>query len=102
MSVITSLGNASAAMAGQSIRLARQFDRMDADQSGSISLDELKAAGQKLPPRHNKPAPDLEALFCKIDADANGGLTAEELKAHPGTMVETGLALLRIQQAATR
>jgi Ca2+-binding EF-hand superfamily protein len=100
MSVIRSLGNASAAMAGQSIRLAHQFDKMDTDKGGSISLDEFKAAGQKVPARQNKPASDLEALFNKIDADGDGGLTAEELKAYHRTMVETGLALLKIQQAA--
>lgn len=53
------------------------FKKLDADSSGSISLEEFKAA-----PRAQKDPDKADAIFKKIDKDANGELSADEFKSH--------------------
>ena len=53
----------------------KQFEKIDADKNGSISLEELKA-GSKDPAK-------AEKNFTKLDADKNGALSLEEYSAAP-------------------
>ena len=53
------------------------FKKLDADSSGSVSLDEFKAA-----PRAQKNPERAEGVFKKIDEDSDGALTLEEFKSH--------------------
>ena len=51
----------------------KQFEKLDADKNGSISLEEFKAKSK---------TPDTaDAKFAKIDADKNGSLSLEEWSA---------------------
>ena len=52
-----------------------QFNKLDADKNGSISLEELKAKS-KTPEQADK-------KFKKLDADKNGSLSLEEWSAGP-------------------
>jgi len=50
-----------------------QFDKLDADKSGSISLEEYKAKSK---------TPDTaDAKFAKLDTDKNGSVSLEEWSA---------------------
>ncbi len=53
------------------------FAKLDADSSGSISLDEFKAG-----PRAAENPEKAAEIFAKIDADSDGSVTLEEFKAH--------------------
>ena len=53
------------------------FKKLDADNSGGISLEEFKAS-----PRAQQNPARAEEIFNKIDADDNGSITLEEFKAH--------------------
>ena len=49
---------------------AKQFEKIDADKNGSISLEEYKAKSK---------TPDTaDAKFAKLDTDKNGSLSLEE------------------------
>ena len=51
----------------------KQFDKLDADKNGSISLEEFKAASK---------TPDkADAKFAKLDTDKNGSVSLEEFSA---------------------
>jgi len=51
----------------------KQFEKLDADKNGSISLEEFKAKSK---------TPDTaDAKFAKIDADKNGSVSLEEWSA---------------------
>ena len=53
------------------------FKKLDANNDGSISLEEFKAG-----PRAQKDPAKAEEIFKKIDADGDGKVTLEEFKAH--------------------
>ena len=53
------------------------FEKLDADSSGSVSLEEFKAA-----PRAKEEPAKAEEIFKKIDKDGNGELSLEEFKSH--------------------
>jgi Ca2+-binding EF-hand superfamily protein len=61
-------------------RVAKNFDRIDADKSGTITLDEIRTsahtAAQKMRAQH-------EAKFAAADKDHDGTLDPEEAKALP-------------------
>jgi len=48
---------------------AKQFEKLDADKNGAVTLEEYKARSKK---------PDADARFAKIDADKNGTVSLEE------------------------
>jgi len=51
----------------------KQFDKLDADKNGSISLEEFKAASK---------TPDTaDKKFARLDADKNGSVSLEEFSA---------------------
>ena len=51
----------------------KQFDKLDADKNGSVSLEEFKATHKK---------PDIaDKQFARLDADKNGSISLEELSA---------------------
>lgn len=52
------------------------FKKLDADSSGTVSLEEFKAG-----PRAKEHPEKAEEIFKKIDADSSGGITFEEFKA---------------------
>jgi Ca2+-binding EF-hand superfamily protein len=51
----------------------KQFDKIDADKNGSISLEEMKAA--------SKDPAKAEKNFARIDTDKNGAVSPEEFNA---------------------
>ncbi len=51
------------------------FKKLDADSSGTVSLEEFKAG-----PRAKENPEKAEEIFKKIDADSSGGITFEEFK----------------------
>jgi hypothetical protein len=52
---------------------AKQFEKLDADKNGAISLEEYKAKSK---------TPDTaDAKFAKLDADKNGSVSLEEWSA---------------------
>ena len=53
------------------------FKKLDADSSGSVSLEEFKAS-----PRAKENPEKAEEMFKKIDKDGNGELSLEEFKSH--------------------
>jgi hypothetical protein len=53
------------------------FKKLDADASGSVSLEEFKAS-----PRAQQNPARAGEIFDKIDADDSGSITLEEFKAH--------------------
>ena len=54
---------------------SKQFEKLDADKNGAVSLEEFKAMSKK---------PELaDARFARIDADKNGSLSLEEWTAGP-------------------
>lgn len=53
------------------------FKKLDADSSGSLSLEEFKASG-----RAKENPEKAEEIFKKIDKDGNGSLSLEEFKTH--------------------
>lgn len=53
------------------------FKKLDADSSGSVSLEEFKAS-----PRAKENPKKAEEMFKKIDKDGNGELSLEEFKSH--------------------
>jgi EF-hand domain pair len=53
------------------------FKKLDADSSGSVSLDEFKASA-----RAKENPEKAEEIFKKIDKDGNGELSLEEFKSH--------------------
>ncbi len=63
----------------QSNRASKLFDKLDADKSGAISMDELTAglAGSK---QVDASKNGLDALFAMIDKDKDGKISADELK----------------------
>ncbi len=68
---ITLMG--SAVCHAQDSAKAKQFEKLDADKNGSISLEEFKAKSK---------TPDTaDAKFAKIDADKNGSVSLEEWSA---------------------
>lgn len=69
---------------GQAQEKKREIDfdkmitRFDADENGSVSLEEFKSAKRK---REVDPE-RLEKMFANLDGDSNGEVTLEELKAN--------------------
>lgn len=53
------------------------FQKLDADSSGSVSLEEFKNS-----PRAKENPEKAEEAFKKIDKDGNGELSLEEFKSH--------------------
>jgi hypothetical protein len=53
------------------------FKKLDADNNGSINLEEFKAS-----PRAQKDPAKAEEIFKKIDSDKNEAISLEEFKAH--------------------
>lgn len=53
------------------------FAKLDADSSGSVSLEEFKAS-----PRAQKSPEKAEEIYKKMDADGANGISLEEFKAH--------------------
>ena len=51
----------------------KQFEKLDADKNGSISLEEYKAA--------SKTPDQADAKFAKLDADKNGSISPAEFSA---------------------
>lgn len=67
-------------------RIAKHFDRIDADKSGTVSLDEIGAAADKGRKMHDKMKEGHEkgkAHFTAADKDNDGSLDREEAKAMP-------------------
>lgn len=67
-------------------RVAKNFDRLDADKSGTLSLDEISAAAEKGRKMHDKMKDGHEkgkAHFAAADKDSDGSLDREEAKAMP-------------------
>lgn len=72
---------------------AKNFARMDADGSGSVTLEEFKAAhekrmaamkekkGDQERPEGAKTPPAPEERFARIDANSDGAISLEELSA---------------------
>lgn len=60
----------------------RMFQQADADEDGTLSLDEFKSIGQNMPADKAKPAgaPSVEEMFSKMDKDGDGKLTMEEME----------------------
>ncbi|MGB5418022.1 hypothetical protein [Algibacter sp.] len=54
----------------------KMHKRFDADNNGSISLDEFKSAKRK----NEVPAEKLEKNYARLDADGDGAVTLAELK----------------------
>lgn len=54
----------------------KKFEKLDADSSGSLSLDEFKAS-----PRAQKNPGKADGAFKKMDADSDGSISLEEFKA---------------------
>ena len=54
---------------------AKQFEKLDADKNGAVTLEEMKAAA--------KDPAKAEKSFPKLDADKNGSLSLEEWTAGP-------------------
>lgn len=52
----------------------QHFEKMDSDSSGTVSIEEFKAA-----PRGKENPEKAEEIFKKIDADSSGGITLEEM-----------------------
>jgi len=68
---ITLMG--SAVCHAQDSAKAKQFEKLDADKNGAVSLEEFKAKSK---------TPDTaDAKFAKIDADKNGSVSLEEWSA---------------------
>ena len=61
-------------------RVAKNFDAIDADKSGTITLAEMQAAMQKMAKEAHKRGAER---FKAADKDADGSLTREEAKAMP-------------------
>jgi len=61
---------------------AKQFEQMDTNKDGKISLDEWKAAHPN--------DPNAEAQFKKLDANGDGFLTIKEFQAAGQQVKETG------------
>ena len=54
---------------------AKQFEKLDADKNGAVTLEEYKARSKK---------PELaDARFAKLDADKNGTVSLEEWSGTP-------------------
>jgi hypothetical protein len=53
---------------------AKQFEKLDADKNGAVTLEEYKARSKK---------PDADARFAKLDADKNGTVSLEEWSGTP-------------------
>jgi Ca2+-binding EF-hand superfamily protein len=70
-------------------RLKQRFEKLDADQSGTVSLDEFKSVprkkkGKEIDAEQAKAqSARLEQRFKSLDADGNGELTLEEMKNPP-------------------
>ena len=67
-------------------RIAKHFDRIDADKSGTLSLDEIGAAADRGRKTHDKMKEGHEkgkAHFTAADKDNDGSLDREEAKAMP-------------------
>jgi len=63
------------------------FAKLDADENGSISLDEFELPKMRKKEgaeegEAKKERPTKEEAFAKIDADSNGSISLEELEAH--------------------
>ena len=54
---------------------SKQFNNIDADKNGAVTLEEMKAAA--------KDPAKAEKSFPKLDADKNGSLSLEEWSAGP-------------------
>jgi len=52
---------------------AKQFEKLDADKNGAVSLEEYKAKSKK--------PEKADARFAKLDADKNGSVSLEEWSA---------------------
>lgn len=55
----------------------QHFDRMDADSSGTVSLEEFKST-----PRAKEHPEKAEEIFKRIDADSSGDITFQEMVQH--------------------
>ena len=76
---------------GQSVDTSAAFSTMDADNSGSLSSDELQKGMEKLMPprstmefaqaRNSSGTNPMEAFFSTLDSDGDGSLNTDELQA---------------------
>lgn len=80
MKINTIIATAAATLMGSALCLAqevdkkqKQFEKLDADKNGSVSLQEFKAQSKK-PGKADK-------KFARADADKNGSLSFEEWSA---------------------
>jgi len=70
-------------------RVKRRFEKLDADESGTVSLDEFKSAprqkkGKEVDAEKAKAqAAKMKQRFKALDADGNGELTLDEMKNPP-------------------
>ena len=76
----------------------RGFERLDGDEDGKLSREEIDSAGQDLPGGKKRLArlERLEARFDRYDADGDGGLTRSEIR--DGIKADMRDLLLRSQE----
>ncbi|NWH09685.1 MAG: EF-hand domain-containing protein [Alphaproteobacteria bacterium] len=83
MSSIMGLSGGMPSLADMQAMRSRMFETADADGSGGLTLDEMKAAGQNAPTGNSRPAgaPSIEDMFTKMDTDGDGTVTQSEHEA---------------------
>ena len=70
---VTLMGSALCHAQGAPDKKQKQFEKLDTDKNGSISLEEFKAASK---------TPDTaDKKFARLDADKNGSVSLEEFSA---------------------
>ena len=70
---LTMMGSSLCQAQGAPDKKQKQFEKVDADKNGSISLEEYKAA--------SKTPDQADAKFARLDADKNGSVSLEEFSA---------------------
>lgn len=79
---ISSIGSGPSAQQLQQFQ-AQFFKKADANNDGSLTLDEFKDVGKNLPGGKSAPAgaPKIEDIFKQIDSDGDGKVSKSELSA---------------------